>query len=195
MYRAVTLYMLENGVVSENEGFDEAELIDSLSEINISFNFNRTTGNSETFLNGTSVEHDIRGLRVARCVSQVSKVKHVRDKLVYFQQQLGKNKGVVMDGRDIGSKVLPEAELKLFVTASIEVRTARRYKELVEKGVMETVESVQDNLKKRDFEDSNRKESPLIQVPEAVVIDNSRLSKLETLTQVLDLANEKIDNH
>ena len=190
MYRAVTYFAMEHGLIEEGKTLDRQLVIDNLSEINISFNYNRRTGNSDTFLNGKNVEEIIRTIEVSRNVSEISKIKEVRTKLVEFQQQLGKNKSIVMDGRDIGTAVFPNAKLKLWITANNEIRVARRYKEMLEKGYNVSLDDVSKNVEQRDFEDSNRKESPLIKAEDAVVLDNSFLSKNETLRQAIDLANK-----
>lgn len=192
MYRAVTYYFLENGLIDAKGKIDLARVPEALKEINISFNYNRTTGMSDTYLNGVRVEDEIRSMHVSNYVSAVSKIKEVREKLVEFQQRLGKNKGVVMDGRDIGTVVFPNAELKLWITASMEVRSARRYKEMLEKGHKVTLEEVVENVKSRDYQDTHRKESPLKRAGDAITIDNSHLTKQETLQKAINLYNEKI---
>jgi len=192
MYRAVTLYCLENDILSDDGAYDKDEVVNALKNINISFNYNRTTGKSDTYLNGLRVEETIREMRVSNHVSAISKIKEVREKLVEFQQKLGKNKGIVMDGRDIGTVVFPDAELKLWITASIDVRAARRYKEYLEGGHNVSLEEVIENVKSRDFNDSNRKESPLVRAEDAIEIDNSHLSKEETLQKAINLVNEKL---
>ncbi len=191
MYRAVTYYCLMSGIIKEVDNIDAAKVIDALDDINISFNYNRVKGMSDTFLNGQNVEDEIRTLEVSNHVSGISKIKEVREKLVHFQQRLGKSKGVVMDGRDIGTVVFPDAELKLWVTASIEVRTARRYKELLEKGHQVTFEEVKENVVYRDYEDSHRSESPLTRASDAIDIDNSHLTKDETLNKAIQLVMER----
>jgi len=190
MYRAVTLYVMEQGLIEQGKPINKQLIIDNLSGINISFNYNRRTGNSDTFLNGKNVEDIIRTIEVSRNVSEISKIKEVRTKLVEFQQQLGKNKSIVMDGRDIGTAVFPNAKLKLWITANNEIRVARRYKEMLEKGYKVSLSDVSENVAQRDFEDSNRKESPLVKASDAIVLDNSFLSKSETLRQAIDLANK-----
>ncbi len=192
MYRAVTLYCLNNGIINKDEDIKNENVVKSLNRINISFNYNRTSGKSDTFLNGLRVEEEIREMRVSNFVSAISKIKEVREKLVEFQQNLGKNKGIVMDGRDIGTVVFPEAELKLWITANIDVRAARRYKEYLEGGHEVSLEDVIENVKSRDFNDSNRKESPLVRAADAVEIDNSFLSKQETFQKAIRLVNEKL---
>lgn len=190
MYRAVTFYAMDEGLIEEGEEIDRSLIIENLSNINISFNYNSRTGKSETYLNGNNVEEIIRTIEVSRNVSEVSKIKEVRQKLVEFQQRLGKNKGIVMDGRDIGTAVFPNAKLKLWITANNDIRVARRYKELLEKGYKVSLKDVEDNVAQRDYEDSNRKESPLVKADDAIVLDNSHLSKEETLRQALSLAYE-----
>jgi len=192
MYRAVTLYCLDNEIIGEGLEVDRIAVIEALNRINISFNYNRTSGNSDTYLNGIRVEEEIRKMRVSNFVSAISKIKEVRDKLVEFQQNLGKNKSIVMDGRDIGTVVFPNAELKLWITANMDVRAARRYKEYLEGGHNVTLEEVIENVKSRDFHDSNRIESPLLKAEDAIEIDNSHLSKQETLQKAINLVNEKL---
>lgn len=190
MYRAVTFYAMDKGLIKEGEEIDRTLIIENLSNINISFNYNSRTGKSETYLNGNNVEEIIRTIEVSRNVSEVSKIKEVRQKLVEFQQRLGKNKGIVMDGRDIGTAVFPNAKLKLWITANNDIRVARRYKELLEKGYKVSLKDVEENVVQRDYEDSNRKESPLVKAKDAIILDNSHLSKEETLRQALKYAYE-----
>ncbi len=190
MYRAITLYFLNEGLLNDKNvilpGWE-----DLLKSINISFNYNKRTSSNETYLNGVCVETEIRSMRVSENVSLVSKLKRVREKLVSFQKHLGKNKGVVMDGRDIGTTVFPDAEVKLWITASLEVRAARRYKEMVEKGYLLKLDEVISNIEQRDYEDSNRKISPLRMPLGAFVIDNSQLSKSETLNIAMNVINKR----
>jgi CMP/dCMP kinase len=196
MYRAVTLFALQNNWVSEDgQKVNENELIEALDNINISFNYNSQNGKSDTFLNGVNIEDEIRNMNVAKAVSAVAKIKKVREKLVEFQQSFGKNKGIIMDGRDIGTVVFPNADLKIWVTANMEVRTARRYKELIEMGDKITVDEVRSNIQSRDFEDSNRIESPLKRAEDAKDIDNSYLTKEQTVQTAMDLINEKISGN
>ncbi len=193
MYRAVTLYALNNDwILDEGKEVDREALIESLENINVSFNYNSTTGKSDTYMNGVNIESEIRTMPVARAVSAVSKIKEVRVKLVEFQQSLGKHKGIVMDGRDIGTVVFPNAELKLWITANMDVRTARRYKELIEMGSQITVEEVRQNIETRDYEDSHRAESPLKRADDAIDINNSYLSKEETLHAAVRLVNDTL---
>ncbi len=191
MYRAVTLFALNNNwILDDGKNVDKDSLIKALDQINISFNYNATTGKSDTYMNGVNIEDEIRTMHVANAVSAVAKIKEVREKLVEFQQKLGKNKGIIMDGRDIGTVVYPNAELKIWVTANMDVRTARRYKELIEMRAEITVDEVRKNIESRDYEDSHRKESPLKRAVDAKDIDNSYLSKEETLHKAIQLAQE-----
>jgi CMP/dCMP kinase len=191
MYRAVTLYGVRNKWVSK-ESVDREKLVNALNEIDISFTYNQTTGKSETYLNGEHVEEEIRSVEVSGLVSPVSQIKEVRQKLIAFQQKLGRSKGVVMDGRDIGTNVFPDAELKIFMTATLEVRTNRRFKELREKGVEVTLDQVEQNLSERDYQDTNREENPLRQADDAIVLDNSEMTPEEQFQLVLDWVNEAL---
>ncbi|HLW39668.1 MAG TPA: (d)CMP kinase [Brumimicrobium sp.] len=186
MYRGIALFSLQNGLISPD--FINTEgIINALPKITLSFS---NYGKSELILNGENVENKIRTLMVSNVVSSIAKIKEVRVYLVAQQRQLGENGGVVMDGRDIGSVVFPNAELKIFLTASPEVRTQRRYDELVAKGEKTTWEEVRKNLELRDHTDANRKESPLIQTADAIVIDNSDLTPDEQLQKALNLVEE-----
>ena len=171
MYRAVCLYALKNDIMKDGI-IDEAALIDSLDNINVSFNYNDERSISETFLNGVNVENEIRSLWISENVSKISKLKEVRQKMVAIQQAIGKNKGVVMDGRDIGSVVFPNAELKLFITASVDERARRRSLELKDA----SLEDIKKNLQSRDYDDSTREENPLVIMDDAIQIDNTNLS-------------------
>jgi cytidylate kinase len=185
MYRAVALYAIENGLIKDNYVMRD-ELIAVLPLINIVFKYNGQNNKSETFLNGINVEHDIRGMEVSRYVSFISLIKEVRVKLVALQREMGKNKGIVMDGRDIGTAVFPNAELKIFMTADKDVRVKRRYDELKSKHVVVSMEEVSENLNMRDFEDSHREENPLKQAQDARVIDNTDLNAEEQFALVLE---------
>jgi len=178
MYRAVTLYCLENGFFNKDE-LDIEALKNSIDDIHISFRLNKKTGNSDTCLNGVNVEKEIRNMAVADKVSLVAAVGFIREALVKQQRAMGKDKGIVMDGRDIGTVVFPDAELKLFVTARPEVRAQRRLDELIAKGEKVAFEDVLKNVEKRDFIDSTRKDSPLRQAQDAVVLDNSDMTIAE----------------
>ena len=177
MYRAVTLYCLENGLVNADGTIDETQLIGRLGEIKITFGVNAETGQSETYLDGRCVEREIRDMRVSAVVSQVAKIPAVRRALVAQQQAMGQEKGIVMDGRDIGTVVFPEAEMKVYVTASAETRARRRYDELVAKGdATVTYEEVLHNVTERDRIDTTRTESPLRKADDALLLDNSHLT-------------------
>ena len=175
MYRAVTLYCLRNNLFVDDLP-DEAALKDQIDQIQIDFRHNETTGKSDTYLNGENVEQAIRSMEVADKVSPVAAIGFVRKALVQQQREMGRNKGIVMDGRDIGTVVFPDAELKIFVTARPEVRAHRRLSELTAKGENVSFEEVLQNLAKRDLIDTTRKDSPLQKAEDAVVIDNSDLS-------------------
>lgn len=184
MYRAVSLHALQSAYVSEST-INEKALIADLNHIQISFTLGEAS-NSVVCLNGVQVESEIRGMEVSNCVSRISAIPEVRSFLVNQQQEMGAKKGVVMDGRDIGSVVFPHAELKLFMTAKEEIRAQRRYEELRSKGVHVDLESVKSNIAERDYRDTNRKIAPLIQVDDAIVLDNSTLTPEEQLDWVLE---------
>ncbi|MGM9755235.1 MAG: (d)CMP kinase [Parabacteroides sp.] len=184
MYRAVTLYALRHQLFAGDQ-IDEAALQAALPALEIAFRMNAESGRPDTYLNGENVEKEIRGMEVANHVSPVAALGFVRKAMVAKQQAMGKEKGIVMDGRDIGTVVFPEAELKLFVTASPEVRAQRRVDELKAKGMPASYEEVLANVKQRDFLDSTRAESPLRQAPDAVVLDNSHMSLAEQKQWIL----------
>lgn len=184
MYRAVTLYALRHQLFAGDQ-IDEAALQAALPALEIAFRMNAESGRPDTYLNGENVEKEIRSMEVANHVSPVAALGFVRKALVAKQQAMGKEKGIVMDGRDIGTVVFPEAELKLFVTASPEVRAQRRVDELKAKGMPASYEEVLANVKQRDFIDSTRAESPLRQAPDAVVLDNSHMSLAEQKQWIL----------
>lgn len=184
MYRAVTLYALRHQLFAGDQ-IDEAALQAALPALEIAFRMNAESGRPDTYLNGENVEKEIRGMEVANHVSPIAALGFVRKALVAKQQAMGKEKGIVMDGRDIGTVVFPEAELKLFVTASPEVRAQRRVDELKAKGMPASYEEVLANVKQRDFLDSTRAESPLRQAPDAVVLDNSHMSLAEQKQWIL----------
>ena len=184
MYRAVTLYALRHQLFAGDQ-IDEAALQAALPALEIAFRMNAESGRPDTYLNRENVEKEIRGMEVANHVSLVAALGFVRKALVAKQQAMGKEKGIVMDGRDIGTVVFPEAELKLFVTASPEVRAQRRVDELKAKGMPASYEEVLANVKQRDFIDSTRAESPLRQAPDAVVLDNSHMSLAEQKQWIL----------
>ena len=188
MYRAVTLYTLNEKLIGE-DFFNVEKLVMQLHEIHISFQFNETLGFAEVYLNGENVEEQIRTLTVSSFVSQVAAVPEVRHQMVKQQQAMGKGKGVVMDGRDIGTVVFPFAELKLFMTASAEIRAKRRYEELLARGEDVNFEDVLQNVNERDYIDSNRADSPLIKAEDAIEIDNSSLSREQQFDKILELVN------
>lgn len=189
MYRAVTLYFIRNQV----DLFHPEQITNALQNITIEFKVNANLNTQETYLNGENIENEIRvNPRVASAVSDVSAISEVRRFLVKQQQEMGKQKGIVMDGRDIGTVVFPFAELKLFVTADPQVRAQRRLDELVEKGQQTTFDEVLANLEKRDHIDSNRADSPLKQADDAVVLNNSNLTREEQFEWVLKLVNQKL---
>ena len=185
MYRAVTLYALEQGAIGEN-GVDEAAVVELLPQINISFRFNAERGASDVYVNGELVEDKIRSIEVSNAVSSVSSIGAVREKLVAMQQQMGRERGVVMDGRDIGTVVFPDAELKIFMTAEATVRAQRRYAELTAKGDNVTLEEILENVISRDKADMERAISPLRQAEDAVVLDNSHMSVEEQMAWFME---------
>lgn len=191
MYRAVTYFALENNFIGDGFFYSE-KLIEQLDKISITFKFNDIKGFAEVYLNGKNIESDIRTLRVSQFVSPVATLSEVRRKLVEQQQLMGKDKGIVMDGRDIGTVVFPDAELKIFMTASAETRAKRRYKELLERGHNLSYEDVLENVTTRDRIDSTREDSPLVKAEDAIEIDNSDLTIEEQLDTILDLASHSI---
>jgi cytidylate kinase len=193
MYRAVTLYAMQNGLINDTD-FNKEALVYQLPNIEINFKFNKTLGFAEAYLNGVNVEKEIRTLQVSSFVSKVSTVSEVRKKLVEQQQKMGKDKGLVMDGRDIGTVVFPDAELKLFMTASAETRAERRYQELIERGDKVDYIDVLNNVEERDYIDSNRKDSPLVKADDAIEIDNSNLTLEEQFDKILQLVKMTIEN-
>lgn len=189
MYRSVALFALRKGLIKNGKINIEA-IIMALPDIKVTFQYNNETKVSETYLNGENVEKAIRQMEVSEIVSKVSAIKEVREKMVALQKEMGKSKGVVMDGRDIGTNVFPDAELKIFMTADMDVRVARRYYELTSKGEHVTEEEVKDNLTKRDYDDINRKENPLRKADDAIVLDNSELNKQQQLDFVTRLIKD-----
>lgn len=191
MYRGVTLYCMQHGFIVDGEP-DEFAILATLDNINLSFEFNPERGASDLLLNGVNVETLIRTPEVAGNVSKIATLPFVRKKLVDEQRKMGKNGGIVMDGRDIGSIVFPNAELKLFVTAEPEIRADRRLLELQQSGIETTFEEVLHNLTERDYLDSTREDSPLIQTPDAIVIDTSHLNREEQLRMALELVQSRL---
>jgi cytidylate kinase len=193
MYRAVTLYAMQNSYIDKNN-FEVDKLIADLDKINLKFVFNQEKGFAEMYLNNVNVEKEIRSMDVSRLVSKVATISAVRRKLVSQQQEMGKHKGVVMDGRDIGTVVFKDAELKLFMTASPEKRASRRYKELLDRGDDVNYEEILENVKYRDHIDSTRKDSPLTKASDAVDFDNSNMDLEEQFERIHHLALEIIES-
>jgi len=183
MYRAVTLYAMQQGFISKTIFYID-KLISDLAKINLTFRFNPTLGFAEMYLNDINVENEIRTLKVSNFVSKVAEISEVRKKLVEQQQQMGKNKGVVMDGRDIGTVVFPNAELKLFINASAEKRAQRRFEELIKRGDKVTFNEILMNVQYRDHLDSTREDSPLIVADDAIEIDNSDMTLDEQFEKI-----------
>lgn len=188
MYRAITLYFLRNHI----NWLDPAQVNAALAEITLAFKFNNKSEQSEIYLNEENVEYVIRDLVVAEKVSDIAAIREVRDFAVAQQQKMGEKKGIVMDGRDIGTTVFPDAELKFFMTADIAVRVERRYMEMFEKNPNVSIEDVKANLEMRDYIDSNREISPLRKAADAIELDNSNISIEEQLELALGIAKEKI---
>ena len=188
MYRAITLFFLRNNI----DLTSKKEIKEALQNISLEFIFNAISGNSEIYLNSENVEYLIRDMFIAEKVSDVAAIKEVREFAVAQQQKMGAKKGIVMDGRDIGTVVFPKAELKLFMTADAAIRVQRRFKELYEKNPNITIEEVKDNLELRDYIDSNREISPLRRAEDAVELDNSNLSETQQFQRALDMVKEKI---
>ena len=186
MYRAVAYFAMQKGFIRK-DFFDRESLIESLPEIKLAFKFNSDLGFAEMYLNGINVESEIRTIEVSSYVSKVAEISEVRSKLVEQQQEMGKNKGIVMDGRDIGTIVFPDAELKIFMTASPKIRAERRFKELQNKGDKVTFDEVLKNVEERDYIDTHRDDSPLVQASDAIEFDNSIISKQEQFERVLKL--------
>lgn len=194
MYRAVTLFALRNNLIDADGKVDAAALQRRLGDITVTQCHNAELGKAETFLNGENVEGEIRGMEVSSHVSAIATMPFVRAELVRQQQAMGKAGGIVMDGRDIGTTVFPDAELKIFVTASPQVRAQRRYAELQAKGQAATIEEVLKNLEERDYIDSHREVSPLRQASDAVVLDNTNLSPAEQLAMLIALYRERAES-
>ncbi|GFD79278.1 cytidylate kinase [Tenacibaculum sp. KUL118] len=191
MYRAVTLYAMQHNYISKNH-FNSENLVADLPNISLSFTFNEKLGFAEMFLNGTNVEKEIRSIDVSKLVSKVAEVSEIRKKLVREQQEMGKNKGIVMDGRDIGTVVFPNAELKLFMTASADKRATRRYKELIDRGDKVNYEEILQNVQERDRIDSTREDSPLVMADDAIEFDNSDMGLKEQFERIMSLVNARI---
>ena len=192
MYRAVTLHMINQGILKDG-AFIIEKVVQELDQINIRFQYDSEHNRAETILNGKNVEKDIRNSTITKNVSSVSAVKEVREKLVELQQRMGEEGGVVMDGRDIGTVVFPNAELKLFMTATNQVRAERRFKELKAKGEQITIEQVANDLQKRDNFDMNREISPLRKAEDAIELDNTELNRTNQLIVVLDMVQKRLE--
>ena len=193
MYRAVTLYAMRNGLFNADGSVKTADLERQMNKINITFKLNKMAESPDTYLNNELVENDIRTLEVSNHVSQIAAVPFIREAMVAQQQRMGKDKGVVMDGRDIGTTVFPEAELKVFVTASAEVRAQRRYDELKEKGMPADFNDILKNVQERDYIDSHREVSPLRKAPDAIELDNSHMTIAEQSAWLMDQVEQKIE--
>lgn len=192
MYRAVTLFAMQHGLFNADGSVKTQDLQQQMSHINITFKLNKLTGRPDTYLNNELVESNIRTLEVSNHVSQIAAIPFVREAMVAQQQRLGKDKAVVMDGRDIGTVVFPEAELKVFVTASAEVRAQRRYDELKEKGMPADFNDILKNVEERDYIDSHREVSPLCKAPDAIELDNSHMTIAEQSDWLMKLVKERI---
>ena len=193
MYRAVTLYAMRNGLFNADGSVKTADLERQMNKINITFKLNKTAERPDTYLNNELVENDIRTLEVSNHVSQIAAVPFIREAMVAQQQRMGKDKGVVMDGRDIGTTVFPEAELKVFVTASAEVRAQRRYDELKEKGMPADFNDILKNVQERDYIDSHREVSPLRKAADAIELNNSHMTIAEQSAWLMEQVEQKIE--
>lgn len=189
MYRATTLYGLQNGAFDAEGTLNSTKLIQALPQITITFKFNNEKSRNETYLNGTCVEDEIRTIAIADKVSRVAEIAEVREQMVLLQQQMGQEKGIVMDGRDIGTVVFPDAEFKIFMTADPAIRAQRRYDELKVKGETVDIKEVEENIRKRDYIDENREVSPLRKADDALVLDNSHI----TVEQQMEWVEEHLN--
>ena len=189
MYRAVTYFAMKHNFVSETH-LDADGLIKNLTNVSLQFRFNEKLGFAEMYLNNENIETPIRNIEVSRLVSKIAEISQVRSKLVEQQQQMGENKGIVMDGRDIGTVVFPDADLKLFMAASPQTKAQRRFEELIEKGQKVTFEEVLQNVQERDYIDTHRDDSPVVKAEDAIEIDNSNLTKNEQFELVMELVHE-----
>lgn len=205
MYRAVTYLALQEGLISVTgvqntqtkefqcvTNIDEQKLIEALHQNSITFQYNPSVGFSEIFLNKKNIEKEIRSIEIANMVSQVAKIPAVRSFLVNLQREIGKNRGIVMDGRDIGTVVFTDAELKIFMTASETIRAERRYNELISKGEKVSFEEVLQNIRQRDYIDTHREESPLRKADDAVELDNSHIGIEDLVEKIVQLAQQKM---
>ena len=190
MYRAVTLYCMRNGLISDDGTVDNENLKKVIGNINISFSYNKLTGANATLLNGELVEDEIRRIEVSNKVSYVSRIDFVREQMVRLQQDMGRQGGIVMDGRDIGTVVFPNADLKIFMTATPEVRAQRRFDELTAKGEKVNFDEILENVNQRDYLDQHRDVSPLRQADDAIVLDNSHLTRDEQFAIILQMVED-----
>lgn len=193
MYRSVTLYALQHKLFNEDGSVKETELKEEMGNIHISFKFNQETGRPDCYLNGKLVEKEIRSLEVSSHVSPIAAIGFVREELVAQQKKMGEAKGIVMDGRDIGTTVFPNAELKIFVTAGAEVRAQRRFDELKEKGMPADFNDILKNVEERDYIDTHREVSPLRKADDAITLDNSNLTIAEQKKWLMDLFQQKVN--
>ena len=191
MYRAVTLYCMRKGYINR-EGINIAGILNNLDKIHVSFIYNHDIDEYETYLNTENVENEIRGIEVSKFVSRISQIHEVRERMVELQRQIGASKGIVMDGRDIGTVVFPYAEIKIFMTASIDIRAKRRFDELKAKGNNIDFEEIKRNIVARDIADENRDISPLRRAEDAIVLDNSRMTVHEQMVWVMSIIEKKI---
>jgi CMP/dCMP kinase len=191
MYRAVTLYCMRNSFISKN-GYDPEGILKNLNNITVSLVLNQESGQYETFLNNENVEKEIRGLEVSSFVSKISQIQEVRSRMVELQRHISLEKGIVMDGRDIGTVVFPDADLKIFMTASLDIRAKRRFDELKGKGSIIDFEEVKRNIVARDIADENRDISPLRRAEDAIILDNSRMSVREQMVWVMKIIEKKL---
>ena len=192
MYRAVTLFAMRNGMIAPNGDVNRDALKAKMDALHVEFKLNPQTGKAETYLNGENVENEIRGMEVSAHVSAIAAIDFVRTALVAQQQRMGHDKGIVMDGRDIGTVVFPDAELKVFVTASAEVRAQRRFDELVGKGMEANYDEILRNVQERDYKDSHREVSPLRKADDAIELDNGQLTIAQQLQWLVDRFEEKV---
>lgn len=192
MYRAIALFAMQNNFISI-DSLEKESLVKALPNIKLQFHFNADLGFAEMYLNDSNVEKEIRTIEVSSFVSRIAEISEVRSKLVEQQQEMGKNKGIVMDGRDIGTVVFPDAELKIFMTSSPETRAQRRFDELKAKGDVVSFEEVLQNVQERDYIDTHRADSPLVMADDAIEIDNSYLTREEQFAAVLELSEELIN--
>ncbi|MBR5958510.1 MAG: (d)CMP kinase [Salinivirgaceae bacterium] len=190
MYRAVTLYCMRNGLISDDGTVDNENLKKVIGDISISFSYNKLTGANATLLNGELVEDEIRRIEVSNKVSYVSRIDFVREQMVRLQQDMGRQGGIVMDGRDIGTVVFPNADLKIFMTATPEVRAQRRFDELTAKGEKVNFDEILENVNQRDYLDQHRDVSPLRQADDAIVLDNSNLTRDEQFAIILQMVED-----